>query len=237
MHYYQFNIADYRKDTQHLSPFEHYIYRSLLDWHYLDEKPIPKDIPTILRFLRLGNDRSTDVEQVLNDFWTEVDEGYVQERVLREIDTYGQRLKTASKAGKASAKARKANKHKASKQAFNDRSTTVQPTNNQEPLTNNHKPILKDKSGGFSPPTTQEVTDYVSTRSTKIDAERFVDFYASKGWMVGKNRMKDWKAAVRNWEKRAESGNAPVVVGVFSRKETPAEKMRRDLIEMERAIG
>ncbi len=56
----------------------------------------------------------------------------------------------------------------------------------------------------FRPPTTQEVTDYTITRPIKIDADRFVDFYASKGWMVGKNKMKDWKAAVRNWEK----GNA-----------------------------
>ena len=50
---------------------------------------------------------------------------------------------------------------------------------------------------GFKPPSVEEVKDYSST----IDAERFVDFYACKGWMVGKNRMKDWKAAARNWER------------------------------------
>lgn len=37
---------------------------------------------------------------------------------------------------------------------------------------------------------------------TTVDAERFVDFYSSKGWMVGKNKMKDWKAAVRNWGRK-----------------------------------
>ena len=40
---------------------------------------------------------------------------------------------------------------------------------------------------------------------TNVDAERFVDFYASKDWMVGKNRMKDWKAAVRNWARQDQS--------------------------------
>jgi len=61
---------------------------------------------------------------------------------------------------------------------------------------------IKESRGAFRPPTTQEVKNYVSTREINIDVDRFVDFYASKGWMVGKNRMKDWQAAVRNWEKR-----------------------------------
>ena len=55
----------------------------------------------------------------------------------------------------------------------------------------------------FVPPTTQDVADYCKEKGiTTVDAERFVDFYSSKGWMVGKNRMKDWKAAVRNWGRK-----------------------------------
>ena len=38
-------------------------------------------------------------------------------------------------------------------------------------------------------------------RHNNVDPEKFVDFYAAKGWMIGKNKMKDWKAAVRTWEK------------------------------------
>ena len=44
-----------------------------------------------------------------------------------------------------------------------------------------------------------------------MDAQRFLDFYTAKGWMVGKNRMKDWKAAVRTWEKRDSEQNKPFV--------------------------
>jgi hypothetical protein len=53
----------------------------------------------------------------------------------------------------------------------------------------------------FTPPTLEEVKAYCNERNNKIDAERWYDFYSSKGWMIGKNKMKDWKAAVRTWEK------------------------------------
>lgn len=53
----------------------------------------------------------------------------------------------------------------------------------------------------FAPPTIEEIFLYCSERKNKVDAERFFNFYESKGWMVGKNKMKDWKAAVRTWEK------------------------------------
>lgn len=53
----------------------------------------------------------------------------------------------------------------------------------------------------FAPPSLQEVQDYCNERQNFVDASRFLDFYASNGWRVGKNPMKDWKAAVRTWEK------------------------------------
>lgn len=52
----------------------------------------------------------------------------------------------------------------------------------------------------FIPPTVEEVSAYCTERDNSVDAQAFVDFYASKGWMIGKNKMKDWKAAVRTWE-------------------------------------
>lgn len=58
----------------------------------------------------------------------------------------------------------------------------------------------RPKAAAFRPPTVEEVRDYCQERQNNVDPERFVNFYASKGWYVGKNKMKDWKAAVRNWE-------------------------------------
>ena len=53
----------------------------------------------------------------------------------------------------------------------------------------------------FIPPTLEEVKAYCIERQNNVDAERFIDYYTSNGWKVGKNSMKDWKAAVRTWEK------------------------------------
>lgn len=52
----------------------------------------------------------------------------------------------------------------------------------------------------FTPPSLEEVKQYCKERNNSVNPESFVDFYSSKGWMVGKNKMKDWKAAVRTWE-------------------------------------
>jgi len=54
-------------------------------------------------------------------------------------------------------------------------------------------------SRAFQPPTIEKIKEYTSKENYNIDPERFWDFYQSKGWMVGRNKMKDWKAAVRNW--------------------------------------
>ena len=59
----------------------------------------------------------------------------------------------------------------------------------------------------FTPPTVEKVQAYCQERGNNIDPEQFVDFYASKGWKVGNNSMKDWKACVRTWEKRGSSKN------------------------------
>jgi hypothetical protein len=58
------------------------------------------------------------------------------------------------------------------------------------------------RSKRFVPPTVEEVAQYCFERMSKVDPQRFVDYYTSNGWMVGKNKMKDWKAAVRTWDQK-----------------------------------
>ena len=57
----------------------------------------------------------------------------------------------------------------------------------------------------FAPPCPEEVMDYCRQRQNTVDPQRFVDYYTSNGWMVGRNKMKDWKAAVRSWERKEKS--------------------------------
>lgn len=65
----------------------------------------------------------------------------------------------------------------------------------------------------FSPPSVEEVSAYCQERQNNVDPQRFVDFYVSKGWKVGQNPMRDWKAAVRTWEQRdGEQGKRPAKV-------------------------
>lgn len=59
----------------------------------------------------------------------------------------------------------------------------------------------------FKPPAEEEVAAYVSEKGYSIDPVKFVAFYESKGWMVGKNKMKDWKSAVRGWAARDKKSN------------------------------
>ena len=66
------------------------------------------------------------------------------------------------------------------------------------------KEIEVEVKGKFKRPSIQEINAYCLEKNLQLDAERFVNYYDSNGWSVGKNKMKDWKAAVRNWAKPKE---------------------------------
>ncbi|WP_347394857.1 Lin1244/Lin1753 domain-containing protein [Parabacteroides leei] len=67
------------------------------------------------------------------------------------------------------------------------------------------KKEYKEKASAFIPPQLSEIDNYCKDRGNSVDASRFYDWYTANGWMVGKNKMKDWKAAVRTWEKEDKS--------------------------------
>lgn len=67
--------------------------------------------------------------------------------------------------------------------------------------------VRGEKTKRFIPPSVEEVEQYCIERSNNIDAQSFIDFYESKGWMIGKNKMKDWKAAVRTWGRSRKQEN------------------------------
>ena len=82
------------------------------------------------------------------------------------------------------------------------------------------KSIEKDISKRFKAPTPTEVSNYAAEKGYNMDADSFIDFYESKGWMIGKNKMKDWKAAVRNWNRRDKGTQKP--------KNAPSRAMTHD---------
>jgi len=151
MHYYSHNINDFNNATIHLSVEEECMYHRALAWYYSNEKPLPGDKEKIYRYLRATTKKlQTAVNNILDDFFTEKEDGFHQSRCDSEIAEYQSKQAKAVEAGKASANARrKLNENKTDveqdndnrsttvQQEVNDRSTTVQPTNNQEPITNN----------------------------------------------------------------------------------------------------
>lgn len=86
------------------------------------------------------------------------------------------------------------------------------------------KDIIKNKNI-FIKPTLEEVEKYCFERNNDIDPQSFIDFYESKGWLIGKTKMKDWKAAIRTWERNRTSNK--------SKKETSEERVARVLRELE----
>ena len=72
-----------------------------------------------------------------------------------------------------------------------------------------------NKGTRFTPPSVDEVSDYCNQRNNSVDAETFIDFYQAKGWMVGKNKMKDWKACVRTWETNRKQRSKPKQQGTI----------------------
>lgn len=88
--------------------------------------------------------------------------------------------------------------------ASNRKQTEANGSKTEQKTINKNKDINKnnDNNKRFTPPSLDEVKAYCRERGNGIDPQTFIDFYASKGWKVGNQPMKDWKACVRTWEQR-----------------------------------
>lgn len=131
-------------------------------------------------------------------------ERFYAKRVMAQEDrfkaSYDDISTTRREAGKAGAAARWQN--------GNTETNTETKTNTNTQLSNDSKGDIRTKR--FTPPTLAEVQSYVAERHSPVDPQEFIDFYESKGWMVGKTPMKNWKAACRNaekWERWAKAAD------------------------------
>ncbi|RHV30882.1 hypothetical protein DXB56_12295 [Clostridium sp. OM04-7] len=140
---------------------------------------------------------------------------FVFELIKQQLDADSQRYKEAcaarSEAGKKGGRP-KANASDKKQMVSEERKKSKCFSEQAKKADNEYDNDLKEntlegvKEKRFAPPTLQEVKDYcLKMGYTHVDAERFIDYYTSNGWMVGKNRMKDWKAAVRNWDRREKN--------------------------------
>ena len=196
MHYYSFNVADYRKDTTHLNPIEHYIYRTLIDWYYLDEMPIPLDTQLVLRKLGLSEEHNQNLFNILDEFFVESSFGYEHFRIEKDIAHYHQNAEKNRKNGKKGGRPK-------TQSVANGIPMETQPKGNQEPITKNHKPRTKI-SDNFK--ISDTVAQWAYENNYKPDAlERHRKYFilACKSNSYEKENWDDFfiKAVVDNWAK------------------------------------
>jgi len=237
LHYYQFNIGDYASHTSRLSVIEDITYRRLLDLYYLHERPFNGCSTDVARDIGMI-EYQKEVDYILGKFFPKDGDLWVNNRADREIKTYQGKKKSASKAGKASAEARKS---KASERPFNDRSTTVQPNIKHKPLNINHKPVtsvVKPKATRLSPDWTltqeyyeaaNKIKPGFTDQQIKLTADTFRDHWIAKN---GKDAIKlDWLATWRNWV-RNQRGQPNGQNRPASRRESVAERSNRQTAEI-----
>ena len=222
MHYYQFNIGDYRRDTAHLSHLEHGIYRSLIDTYMLEESPLSGDMKELERkhLIRTANEKKA-LRNVLKDFFKFENSMFLHSRCDEDIISYRDKSLKASKSAK-----------KRWEKDANAVRTHSEGNANHKPK--NHKPITNTKKGFIKPTITELVDAFAGKVSDSAhQAGLFLCHYESNGWKVGKNSMKSWQHAVTNWITRSKSNGTSKFTGqkVVSKSERRDEAARAYLEE------
>ena len=192
MHYYQFNIGDYHSHTSYLEPMEDLAYRRMMDWCYLNEKPLPNDLEEIGRLIRMRT-HCECIAVVLRDFFICDANGYSQPRIDDELARFSEKSDKARKSAEARW-GKKSNKNKA-KQTTNANALRTQSEGNanQEPLTTNQEPIIKHS---------REAIDYLNQvagknykytdKAISLLKSIFSDYEIEQVKFVIDNKAKQW---------------------------------------------
>lgn len=167
---------------------------------------------------------------------------FIKSQMDKDIEKYNETCAKRSEAGKLGGRpkkqeeAKKANgfsenqkKQGKAKKADNEYEYEYEYDNDNDLLKENTKRKV------FSTPTVDDVRAYCLERNNKVDPQQFVDFYESKGWMIGKNKMKDWKAAVRTWE-RSETKTRQGETAKLTKDNNNFERRRYDMDKLERQL-
>lgn len=226
MHYFQFNIGEYASHTRHLSPIEDLAYRRLLDLAYTTELPITKDIRHLTRLINL-RDYATEVQDVLSEFFLEVDDGWINNRVIKEIAKTGRKSQAARNSAAKRWDMERKQIHDESMRTHSDGNANASvndanepkndATNNPLPITNNPLPKEKPKAPVSAKRTAIGIDAWLDGlgESEAIPATDPIFDYADKaGIPIGYlelswkrfvedmrdrgTRKKDWRAHYRN---------------------------------------
>ena len=153
-------------------------------------------------------DFERDKEINISDHIVEIAFIPIKQSLIANNEKWEKTIKARSEAGKRSAEIRKQKTTNLTNVDFvqtkvnkNEQTPTKSTVYEYVNVNVNDNEVIGKKRKRFIPPTLEEVKKYCIERNNSVDPQRFIDFYSSKGWMVGKNKMKDWKASVRTWER------------------------------------
>jgi uncharacterized protein YdaU (DUF1376 family) len=193
-----FYWRDYVADTGHLTLAQHGAYLLLMAHYYTTGRPLPANASVLHRVCRCTSDADrAATEQVLKEFFTLEGDVYRHKRVEKEL----------SKAADISEVRRNAaNARYNKKRAANAPANAVQMHTQPQPqLQSQPKPEPQNAKARarapFKPPSLVEVKSYCDERKNHVNPEQWFDHYTANGWMRGRTKMQDWKAAVRIWER------------------------------------
>lgn len=163
---------------------------------------------------------------------------FIKSQMDKDIEKYNETCAKRSEAGKLGGRPKKQGKaKKANGFSENQKKQGKAKKADNEYEYDNDNDLLKEntKRKVFSTPTVDDVRAYCLERNNKVDPQQFVDFYESKGWMIGKNKMKDWKAAVRTWE-RSETKTRQGETAKLTKDNNNFERRRYDMDALERSL-
>lgn len=163
---------------------------------------------------------------------------FIKSQMDKDIEKYNETCAKRSEAGKLGGRPKKQEEaKKANGFSENQKKQGKAKKADNEYEYDNDNDLLKEntKRKVFSTPTVDDVRAYCLERNNKVDPQQFVDFYESKGWMIGKNKMKDWKAAVRTWE-RSETKTRQGETAKLTKDNNNFERRRYDMDALERSL-
>lgn len=237
--WWAFHTGDYESKTAHLSILQDGAYFRLLRQYYRTAKPIPEDVTQIVRISGAHSTEEIEaVSWILREFFQLHADGWHNKRADEELC----KAKKISKMRQSSAKRRWDDKRNAKADASASDlhirlDTQLQPHIHIQKKDQKHS-AREARTAHFALPSLGEIKAYCLERKNLVDPQKWFDHYTSNGWKVGRNSMKDWRAAIRTWENNG-NGRTNTTNRTEPTRQPSAQVARyhNNRAELERAFG
>ena len=155
------------------------------------------DLPLKLAVNKLCGGNASAFDSLMREnIFTVINDLICIDYLNEQLSNFDETSKTNSKNAREGWEKRRKIKEQSDRNA-----TALNPQCESDAIREEERREEKIKVNKFIPPTADDVKAYCDLRNNNVNVNKFIDFYESKGWFVGKNKMKDWKASVRTWEK------------------------------------